>query len=264
MLKPLRERKPMRKIVAIAENTVREELRKKGLNVLLLFAVVLIIGSRSFGWLAPGEEMKIVKDTGLAGIMFFGMLIAIFGTSGLIPGEIEKKTIYTLLAKPVRRFEFVLGKFLGGTVTVLIYFTIMSAVFLGMIFIKERIVDPDIVKALILTFFELEVLVAITTAVSTLASTLFNVTFTFFIWVVGHLTDNLVHMAEMARNRVSKAVLLGLYNLLPNFNNFNVRDHVVVGDPVPLQYLAAGINYGLGVCAVMLILAFLFFNEREV
>ncbi len=253
----------MGRIFAIAENTLREALRKKSLNVLLIFSLALIVSSRSFAWLAPGEEMKIVKDTGLAGILFFGMLIAIFGTSGLIPGEIERRTLYPLLAKPVRRFEYVLGKFLGASSTVLIHVLVMSVVFLAVLMMKERPLDPDILKALLLTGFEMLVLVSITIAVSTVASTLFNVTFVFFVWVIGHLTDNLLHMAEMATNEFTRTVLFSVYNLLPNFNHFNVRDSVVLGDPVPPALLSAGIGYGLIWCLVMLILAFVFFNRRE-
>ncbi|MBI2447400.1 MAG: ABC transporter permease, partial [Candidatus Omnitrophica bacterium] len=103
----------MKKVLAISNNTFREAMRKKTLNVLLIFALIIIVSSVFFTYLSPGEEMKIIKDMGLGSIMFFGMLIAVFGASSLIPTEIEKKTISTVITKPVRRMEFVLGKFFG-------------------------------------------------------------------------------------------------------------------------------------------------------
>ena len=94
----------MRKVLAIAHITLMEALRNKAMNTLLIFAIVLISATRLFTFFSPGEEVKMVKDIGLGSIMMIGMLIVLFGTSNLIPGEVEGGTIATILSKPVHRF----------------------------------------------------------------------------------------------------------------------------------------------------------------
>lgn len=253
----------MKKALAIGNNTFREAVRKKALNVLLIFALVIIVSSVLFMYLSPGEEIKIIKDMGLGSIVFFGMLIAVFGASSLIPNEIENKTISTVITKPVRKAEFVLGKFLGVVIVIFIALVIMSIVFLSLVYLKEDRWDIEIIKALILTFFELVVVASITICVSTIASSLFNATFGIFMYIVGHLTPRLDHMIEHTESVAVKIIMTILKTILPNFENFNMRSLIVTGGHISDEYLFKVITYGLIYTFITMLIAFLLFNEKE-
>ena len=126
----------MRPIYRVAKATFNEGLRKRFLNGILVFAVLIIGSSWLFTYLQPGAELKMLIDVGLGSIRFFGMLIAIFLGTRLIPDEIEKRTIYTLLAKPVTRTQFMLGKYLGGLATVISNVLVMGITFYAVFAIK--------------------------------------------------------------------------------------------------------------------------------
>ena len=117
----------MRPIFRVARATYHEGWRKRFLNGILVFAILIIGSSWVFTYLQPGAELKMLIDVGLGSIRFFGMLIAVFLGTRLIPDEIEKRTIYTLLSKPVTRTQFLLGKFFGGLATVISNVALMGA-----------------------------------------------------------------------------------------------------------------------------------------
>ena len=172
----------MRKVWAIAKNTFREALRQRTLQVIVVFALVLIGASRLFSFLTAEEEMKMIKDVSLATIEFFGALLAIFGTISTMNTEIEKKTLYTLLSKPIRRHQFLFGKFVGVSLTILLNFSIMVLFFVGLILFKEKTFSLELSKALSLIFFELLLISSITLLISTFGSMAFNLIFSFFIY----------------------------------------------------------------------------------
>ena len=149
------------KIRALAKNTFKEGIRKKILYVFFLASVAIILSSYFFNFLAPSQEAKITIDMSLASILFFGVLIAIFSSAELNPREIERQTIVTILSKPVKRIEFILGKFLGAILLVLINFLLMSAVLIALLYFKGGAAQSNLIKALILTFCELVVLSAL-------------------------------------------------------------------------------------------------------
>ena len=254
----------MYKPLIIAKNSFKELLRKKGLQVLLVFGLVLIGSSQLFSFLTPGEEIKMIKDIGLSAIEFFGALIVIFGAIGAISSEIEKKTIYTLLAKPLRRRDFVIGKFLGISLTTLVNFLVMAIFFIGLLLFKEHTVSLGVFKALILIFFELFLIGAIALAVSTFASSSFTVIFSVFLYLVGHLIGYGHSIMEQTKHTLLKAVGTVFYRIIPNFENFNIRDKVAVDVFVKWSYLAKTISYGLIYVAVALLIGIYFFQKREI
>jgi ABC-type transport system involved in multi-copper enzyme maturation permease subunit len=254
----------LRNILSIAGITFKEAVRNKLLNVLLLFAVIAIASTRFFTMFAPSEEIKIIQDTSLGIIRFMGVLITVFVTGGLLPREIEKRTVTTILSKPVSRSQFLFGKFFGALYSIFTNLIIMGIVLVVIIYAKCRAFNPDILKALTLMSMEFVVLCSITLCVSTIASEIFNIIFGILIFIIGHLTNYLQHLADRFDSVAMKALLLSLYTLLPNFENFNIQDAIVVGTEVSLQYVGKAISYGALYTAVMLILSYLFFAEREV
>jgi ABC-type transport system involved in multi-copper enzyme maturation permease subunit len=116
----------LRRVLAIARNTYRETVRDKILYNLILFALIMILSSIMLGQLTLGNEDKIILDLGLSAISVFGMLIAIFIGIGLVYKELEKRTVYALLAKPIHRYELILGKYLGPLLTLLVNVAVMT------------------------------------------------------------------------------------------------------------------------------------------
>ena len=254
----------MKNIFLIAGITFKEAVRNKLLNVLLLFAVIAIASTRFFTVFAPSEEMKIIQDISLGIIRFIGMLITVFVTGGLLPREIERRTVTTIVSKPVSRTQFLLGKFCGALYSIFINVIIMSLFLIGIIYLKARTFNPDIIKALALMSMEFIVLCSITLCVSTIASEIFNIIFGILIFIIGHLTNYLQHLADRFDSVAMKTLLWSLYTLLPNFENFNIQNAIVIGTKVSMQYIGKVISYGVLYTAIMLILAYLFFAEREV
>ena len=254
----------MRNIFLIAAITYKESLRNKLPHVLLLFAVIAIASTRFFTMFAPTEELKIIQDTSLGIIRFFGMLITVFITAGLVPREIERRTVTTILSKPVSRTQFLFGKFCGALYSVFVNVMIMSAILLLIIYLKGKTFNPEIIKALILISMEFVVLCSITLCVSTISSEIFSIIFGIQIYIIGHLTHYLQHMAGRLDSISMRTLLECLYTLLPNFENFNVQNAIVLGTKVSLQYMGKVISYGIIYSVIMLTLSYLLFAEREV
>src|SRR6266496_2936879 len=157
-------------IMAIAKQTLEDMLRRKILLILLIVAVGMIALGPSVGFLSPRESSAVLRSLGLAVILIAGLLITIIAGIQVIPTEIERRTIYTVLSKPVNRFEFVLGKFLGGLTTVFVMMLAMGIVFLGVLRWQEGSWAPDMVKGVALTFFQMMLLGALAIFFSTFAT----------------------------------------------------------------------------------------------
>jgi ABC-type transport system involved in multi-copper enzyme maturation permease subunit len=147
----------MRKSWLIGVNTFRESMRNKTLYILLVIALIVIGASKLFSFLTAEEEMKMIKDVSFAAIEFFGALIAIFSALGAVAKEIDRRTIYTLLTKPISRNHFIFGKFIGVALVVLLNFVLISAFFFGLLLFKKTIPDIEIFKALLLIFLFLQI-----------------------------------------------------------------------------------------------------------
>src|SRR5579862_4231181 len=148
--------------LAIARQTVREAMRRRVMWIFLICGVFLIALGPVFGFLSPKDSQTVLRSLGLAAILLAGLFITIVTCIYLIPVEIERRTIYTILSKPVQRFEFVLGKFLGGFATVFINIAAMGIVFLVMIWLQEgHKIPSDMFKGVYLTFFQMMLLAAL-------------------------------------------------------------------------------------------------------
>lgn len=254
----------MNKVWAIALNSFHESLRKKTLYILLVVAFVVIGASKFFSWLSAEEEMKMIQDVSLSAIEFFGALIAIFGAIGTMATEIERKTVYTMLSKPITRTNFLVGKFLGLGLIMLLNYLLISAFFIALLIVKKTPPDVQIVKALILIFWELLLISSIALAVATMASEAFNLIFSFFLYIVGHLTSYGKQMIEQTGNVLVKVSSEILYTVIPNYENFAIRDKVVVGVDVSWRYVGSTMLYGLIYMGIAVLIAMYFFQKREI
>ena len=173
----------MRPVGVIALNVFRESVRDKVLYNLVFFAIVLMSASYLIGQLTAGQDVKIIKDLGLAATSIFGLFIAVFIGIGLVSKEVEKRSIYSLLSKPIERYQLVLGKYLGLVLTLAVNLSIMAvALYVVLAYMawvappgaelgwERPALDPALLKALLLTFLELSIVTAIAVFFSTFST----------------------------------------------------------------------------------------------
>jgi len=254
----------MKKAWIIAVNTFKESLRKRTLYILLVFAFIVIGASKFFSFLTAEEELKMIKDVSFSTIEFFGALIAIFGALGALSGEIEKRTIFTLLSKPVTRRNLFMGKFLGMCLILLLNFVLISLFFIGLLIFKKNPPDIETFKTLLLIYVELVLISTITLTVATFATDAFNIIFSFFLYIVGHLISYGKQLTERADNVILKGFGQIIYTIVPNYENFAIRDKVVVGVPVSWSYVFKTLTYGVLYIAIVILIGLYFFQKREV
>jgi ABC-type transport system involved in multi-copper enzyme maturation permease subunit len=252
--------------LAIAKQTLDDMLRRKVLLILLIVTIGMIAIGPSVSFLSPRESSSILRSLGLAMIMIGGLLITILSSIQVIPTEIERRTIYTVLSKPVQRYEFVLGKFLGGLFTVFVMIAAMGVVFLGVLWYQEKFLSPEMVKGVVLTFFQMMLLGAMAIFFSTFLTPVVNFFVTFAVFIVGNLssvTDSLTNNP----NPATKILANIIHFVLPNFGNFNIQNKLI-NPTVEISnenvFIMQNIVYALIYSAVLLIAAILVFDKREV
>ena len=274
-------------VLTIARNTFREAIRDRILYAILIFAAVAIGGSKAVGWVMVGEDIKVMTDIGFSSVVFFSFLIAVFVGTNLVHREIEKKTLYTVLARPVRRWEFILGKYAGLMLTILLNMAIMSVLFLVYLKIMGHITVADTGKAappvltwmnlqtLILSAAELAVVTAIAFFFSAASTPILSAIMTVIAYAAGHLSDWIMIMAEMLKPTPDgKGSLIGhwalnlLYDFVPNLESFNLRNLAVHAELVsvqPLGFWQLADTLLAGACwvTVFMLLAVLVFGRRE-
>ena len=253
----------MHSIGVIALNTFLENLRDKILYSLLLFAALLIAASMFLGTLTIAEQDKIVTDMGLAAINLIGVIIAIFVGIGLVSKEIERRTIYTIMARPVSRTQFVLGKYAGLTVTLTVNIVIMFMVLLVTLWWIRAPIPLSLLQATSLIFIELLVITAIAMLFSTFSSATVSASLTLGLFVVGHLTQDLKGIAEKSQNDVMTAIMTGIYYLCPNLELLNIKGPAAAGISVSLTYQAWATAYGLLYAGMLLAVACIIFQRRD-
>lgn len=258
-------------VPAIALNTFREAVRDKILYVLLIFGVLMIGVSRAIGWVSFGGESKIMTDIGLTAIWMFSGMVSIFIGTGMIYKEIDKRTIYTILSKPAERWQFLAGKYLGLLLTTTVNLIVLAAAFLIYLKIFDAPVTTALVQALFLTFIEMMVVTAIAIFFSSASTPILSAIFTTIIFFSGQLTKWVVDLGSTMRNTAPwvEKMLYGVYLVLPNLHNFNVRREAVLatqqnlGLAIPAAEMWSCVVYGCSYTLAVLLVAHLVFNRKN-
>jgi ABC-type transport system involved in multi-copper enzyme maturation permease subunit len=250
-------------IGVIALNAFRESLRDKILYNLVLFAGFLIGFSVLLADLTITEHHKMISDMGLAAINLVGVIIAIFLGISLVNKEIERRTIYTIMARPISRTFFIMGKYLGLALTLLVNTAIMLAVFLLTLWLYHVPIGFSLLQAVQLIFVEVLVVTAIALFFSTFSSSTLSAILTLGIYVIGHLTADLRSIVSSGENAGAKAVADLLYYLCPNLEMLNIKGQAAVGILVGSEYLMLASLYGLTYAGVLLAGACLIFQQRD-
>lgn len=251
------------RLAAIAVHTFKEAVRDRILVMFLVFALVLMASSTVLSWLTVGSEIKIVTDLGLAALSIFGALMAVFIGITLVHKEVEKKTIYAVLAKPVRRWEFLVGKYLGLMLTLAVVTGLMAVFYLGMVWWKGGSAPTHLVPAIVLTYLELSIITAVAIVFSSVATPMLAAVFTVALYVVGHMSSGLAGFLDYVSSPLARLVVNGLYYGLPDLEVFNVRSQVVYELPVSAGYMLDACAYAGSYTAGMLTLAVLLFRRKD-
>ena len=266
----------LRTIQHIALAVFRESVRDRVLYNLVGFALLVIGTSYLIGQISAGEDVKIIKDLGLAAMSIFGVFIAIFIGIGLVSKEVERRSIYSLIAKPVRRSELVAGKFAGLVLTIAINLAVMAAVWYGVLGLMALVepesfkkaweapaTDPRMLIAVYLIFVQLAVVVALATFFSTFAGPMLSAVFTFALYVAGHFSADLKHFDVVVGNSPVRYITGALYYLLPNMAMFDVKNAVVHGQPVPFGYVITATLYGATFSLALIVASVWIFSRRD-
>ncbi len=262
----------LRRVLAIAGNTYRENIRDRVLYNLILFALIMILSSLALGKLTLGNEDKVITDLGLSSISVFGMLIAIFIGIGLVYKELEKRTVYALLAKPVHRYEWILGKYAGLLFTLLVNVAIMT-VGLALAMMYTGHIGAGgylrLLPAVYLIFLSLALITALALLFSTFSTPALSALFTFFLWVIGHFGKDLLSFGEITESAPVRWLCRALYYVIPNLANFKILDSRSIlqnagyFQPIdPVSILLATI-YCIVYCGILISLATLIFMRRD-
>ena len=260
----------------IAVNVFRESVRDKVLYNLVLFAILLMGASFIIGQLTAGQDVKIIKDLGLAAIWIFGLFIAVFIGIGLVSKEVERRSVYNLLSKPVDRHQVVAGKYLGMVLTLSVNVAIMAAaLYAVLIYMSYGVslevqrawdapaLDPRLLHAVVLILVELMIVTAIALLFSTFSTPLVSATLTVGLVIAGHFSGDLRNFDQVVDSPAAVRLARALYWVLPNLSQFDMKAEVVHGQPVALAYLAMTIGYGVVYIMMLLTIAMFVFSRRD-
>jgi ABC-type transport system involved in multi-copper enzyme maturation permease subunit len=263
----------------IARTTTKEAIRQPVFLLLLLIAMLMLVILTFVPYFTFGEDVKMLKDCGLATILFAGLLLAVWTSSTSIADEIEGKTAMTLLSKPINRRQFVVGKYFGILQAVLLLLVPLSLCFLALIFYKvgydaresaaeapaleqRWIAMGQIIPGVVLIFFETTVLAALSVAISTRLPMVVNMVACFTIFVIGHLTPVLVGTGVLRIPQVEFMAKL-IATVLPSLEAFNSQIAVAKDAVVPPHYLALSGLYCAAFSTAAILLAFILFEDRD-
>jgi Cu-processing system permease protein len=256
----------MNRVLAIAVHTFKESVREKVLYNLVVFAVLLIAAGILFGTISVGVNEIVLINLALSAISVFGLLIAIFIGISLVWKELERRTIYNVLSRPVTRWEFVIGKYLGLILTLVVNTAIMTAAFyLVLWWEKGRLGAADWapLEAVYFILLELALVVGLTLLFSTISTPVLSAVLSFSLYLIGNLLGDLRDFGAHSGNALLRVLSRGLALVLPDFGAFSVISQAAHGQLIPRYRLVSNSLYALLYITVLVSTAILIFEERE-
>ena len=250
-------------IRGIAVNTFKESARNKMFYLLVFFGILFALSSKLVSFLTLGDTMKVLKDTGLAAINFFCVLIAVFTGINLVYKEIERKTVFNILSKPVSRDDFIIGKFLGLALTMLTALGSMAVIFFAFVALSGGGLDLKIALYFFMLFLELLVIIAISLLFSSFTTPILSFIFTVSLYLIGQVMWTYNEFKDLLAIPAWRTATQVLYYLLPNLDKFNIKNEVVTGAAIaPLSVLFASL-YAAAYVLALLAVTILIFRKRE-
>ena len=256
----------MSRILIVARNTFREAVRDRVLYNLVFFALLMIASAVIVGQISMDIETVVMVSLGLSAISLIGLLIAVFTGVGLVSKEIDKRTLHAVLAKPLSRWEFLLGKFAGLVLTLTVNTAAMGAgLFLAMLFVKHSIVRGDAVVLVAVYFIllKLALVVALAMLFSCFTSPLLAILFTGGIYVAGLFVAQLRNLQTTQMTPQMQKLFSILSFLLPNFENYDVMGAAAHGRSIPASLVMHNTLYTALYCAIVLSVAAVIFSRKD-
>jgi len=256
----------MKRVGIVALNTFREAVRDRVLYNLVFFALLMMLAAVVVGQISIGIEESVIVSLGLSAISVIGLLISVFIGVALVSKEMEKRTLYALLAKPVRRWEFLLGKFGGLVLTLAVNTAAMAAgLFLVMLYVKHSLQREDavVLVAVYFIWLKLALIVALALMFSCFTTPLLAILFTAGLYIVGLYVQELRNLPVDVMSPAMAAFTTWLSYLLPNFENFNVMAMAAHGRAVPGTLILQNTLYAVIYCAIVLTSAAAVFSRKN-
>ncbi len=254
----------LRNISAIARNTFREAVRDRVLYNLVVFMLLITACAVLLGDLTAGQEARTVTNIGLSSMLLFGVFIAIFVGVSLVSKEIEKRTLYAVFSKPVGRGEFIVGKYLGLCLTLLVNIVVMGAgVSAALLYVSAGDLAVSIWGTVILVILELTIVTAVATMFSSFSSPALSALLTFLVWVIGHFSASLRDLAENLGSSGAKFLFGAIYYVFPNLSHFEFVTLAARGDAPPILYIAELLLYTIVFDVILISIAIVIFRRRN-
>jgi ABC-type transport system involved in multi-copper enzyme maturation permease subunit len=256
----------MKRILAVAEYIFKQSFRNKILNVLIIFAVFAIGFSLLISELAQEVELKMIKDFGLFSISIFSFLTLALSITIQMFEETELKTLLVIMVKPIKRHEYIIGKYLGILATILLNVVLMLVSL--MLIIKLRGGEPWDLQLIISTgtaFVSISIMAAVALFLESLSTSVPGcVIYMFFAYVLGHLTVHLKHIAANIENAAVKGIVDLIYYVFPNLELFNLKDKLYSPEGLfSAEYSGLILAYAVLYSAIMLIVTSMIFEKKE-
>jgi len=259
-----RERNILSVILTIAKNTFREAIRDKVLYNLVVFVLLITACAILLGELTDGQEARTIVNIGLNAMLLFGAFISIFVGVGLVSKEIEKRTVFSIFSKPVRRAEFLIGKYLGLCLTLLVNVAVMGAgISLALVYVRGGSLVYSIWGAIFLIFLELTILTAIAILFSSFSSAALSALFTFLVFLIGHMSASLRELAAGIGSRAATVFFDVLYYVLPNLAHFSFRTESANGMVPNGAMIGGGLVYAVVYIVIVLTISIMIFSRKN-
>ncbi|MSP92213.1 MAG: hypothetical protein EXR79_10495 [Myxococcales bacterium] len=259
----------LQRIAAVAANTLREARRNRVFYGMLAAAVLLLLFSVALSELALADQKaRLVQDFGLFSISLLTVATAVLMGALLLHKELERKTLYAILPKPIRRSEFLVGKFAGLCALLGVQVGLLGACWWGVLVLRGGAMTPALALALGLQYVEVVLVTAVALFFSALTRPVLAGVLTAGVFVVGRVVYVLQDLLSapkggFAEVPVMRALGKVLVAVLPDLSTFNVADEVLLGWPVPTDYVVAALGYGLSWTVLFVALALVLFERRD-
>ncbi len=250
-------------IGAFTVQTFREAIRNKILYGVGFFTVAILVFSLVLGELSLYEQVRVIRDVGMTFITVMAVALAIFTGVSMIHKEIDRRIIYTILSKPIRRYEVIVGRFSGIALTLLVELLAMFFVFLGILLIRDIPIDMVLFQSFILIYIKALVIAAVALMFSTFSSAVLSSLLSISFFVLGSLYDQFSYFADKSDSVANAAFMRASQFLLPDFADYSLSMQVSYSLPVEWSNVGMGVGSGLAYCVVLLCIASIIFERRD-
>ena len=254
----------MNRLWALATNTFREAIRDRIWISILFFALASILFSVALKEITIGDQAKVVRSIAQGGVDFFSSIIAMFLGISLVWKELEKKTIYTILSKPIPRWMFILGKYIGLMMTVLVAVLSLILIYTLLMWFEQGFPPLVLFVSFGLLVVELMLLTAWATLFSSYSAPTTATVFLLSIFVIGHLADDIWLFGNQSESAFIRQAASGLYWLLPNFEALSIREISVHERDIPWGQVGHAVLYGVGYTITVLSAAIFIFQRKDI